>query len=245
MNQLSKQNESMIAYCGLYCGDCFNFKGRIADLARDLRKELREAKFDRASKGLSKYFKQFSNYPQCYEVLGAMVRLRCKRTCRGGGGPPACKIRTCSSKKNLQGCWQCETFEKCEKLDFLKPIHGDEHIKNLSSIKKHGVQGFLERKWQSQKSRARLKLGVLFKEKCGFGEDAPNRHFLRANLFAPSTSCTSLSLAFRGNMLPVLAFDFIRPVLHVVFVVKRNYLRYVNPFRAWHAIPAACALGEA
>ena len=42
---MSEQDENLIAYCGLYCGDCLNYKGEIADLARDLRKKLREAKF--------------------------------------------------------------------------------------------------------------------------------------------------------------------------------------------------------
>jgi len=45
-----KKNEKLVAYCGLYCDDCINYKGEIADLARDLRKKLREAKFDRVSK---------------------------------------------------------------------------------------------------------------------------------------------------------------------------------------------------
>ena len=43
------KDKDLIAYCGLYCGDCFNHKDEIADLARDLRKKLREAKFDRVS----------------------------------------------------------------------------------------------------------------------------------------------------------------------------------------------------
>jgi hypothetical protein len=30
-----------VAYCGLYCAECPNFTGIIADQARDLRKELR------------------------------------------------------------------------------------------------------------------------------------------------------------------------------------------------------------
>jgi hypothetical protein len=70
------EDKKLIAYCGLYCGDCVNYKGEIADLARDLRKKLRQAKFDRVSKGLSKYFKEFKDYENCYETLGAMVRLR-------------------------------------------------------------------------------------------------------------------------------------------------------------------------
>jgi len=69
----------LVAYCGLYCGDCFNRRGEIADLARDLRKKLRETKFDQHARGLSRFFPAFRGYEQCYEVLGAMVRLRCKR----------------------------------------------------------------------------------------------------------------------------------------------------------------------
>ncbi len=140
---MSEQNENLIAYCGLYCGDCLNYKGEIADLARDLRKKLREAKFARVAQGLSGFFKEFKNYEQCYEVLGVMVRLRCKRACRGGGGPPVCKIRACCQKKNIQGCWECDEFETCEKLDFLKPIHEDAHIKNLRKIRKQGIDKFL------------------------------------------------------------------------------------------------------
>jgi len=121
-------------------------RGEIADLARDLRKKLREAKFAQVAQGLSGFFKEFKNYEQCYEVLGAMVRLRCRRDCRGGGGPPVCKIRACCQKKNIQGCWECEEFETCERLDFLRPIHEDAHIKNLRKIKKQGVDKFLEGK---------------------------------------------------------------------------------------------------
>ncbi len=139
-------NKELIGYCGLYCGDCVNYKGEVADLARDLRKNLRESKFDRVSQGLSKFFKEFENYEQCYKVLGAMVRLRCKRACRGGGGPPSCKIRNCCQKKSIEGCWECEEFKTCEKLDFLKPIHEDAHLKNIAKINKQGVEKFLEGK---------------------------------------------------------------------------------------------------
>jgi len=141
---MSEQDKNLIAYCGLYCGACINYKGEIADLARDLRKVLRGTKFDRFARGLSSFFKEFKNYQQCYEVLGAMVRLRCKRACRNGGGPPACKIRNCCQKKNIQGCWECEEFETCEKLDFLKPVHEDAHLKNLRKMRKQGVDKFLE-----------------------------------------------------------------------------------------------------
>ncbi|MFC1971027.1 DUF3795 domain-containing protein [Chloroflexota bacterium] len=137
---------SLVGYCGLCCADCFNYKGEIADLARDLRKKLREAKFDFVSRGLAKYFKDFTNYEQCYQVLGAMVRLRCKRSCKNGGGNPSCKVRNCCQKKAICGCWECAEFEICTKLDFLKPIHGDAILKNLKKIEEHGIEVFLKGK---------------------------------------------------------------------------------------------------
>ncbi len=143
--------EGLVAYCGLYCGDCPGYKGRVADLARDLRKELRQSKFGQIAEAMADvpFFAVYKNYPQCYEVLGAMVRFRCKRTCRGGGGPPLCKMRACCRKKGIEGCWQCDEFETCRKLDFLEPSHNDAHIKNLKAIRKTGIKSFLEgrRNW--------------------------------------------------------------------------------------------------
>jgi len=65
------------------------------------------------------FFKVFENYEQCYEVLEAMVKFRCKNACNGGDGPAFCKIRKCCQKKGIKGCWECSDFETCEKLDFL------------------------------------------------------------------------------------------------------------------------------
>ena len=143
---MSEQDRDLVAHCGLYCGDCFFHKGEIADLARDLRKKLREAKLDRTYREFAKFSKEFENYPQCYDVLGAMVKMRCKRTCRNGGGPPFCKIRKCSQKNDFDGCWECDVFETCKKLDFLKPNHKDAHLKNLRKIKKQGIDKFFEGK---------------------------------------------------------------------------------------------------
>lgn len=140
---MTEREKELLGFCGLYCGDCFSFQGKIADQARDLRKTLRQAKFAKVAPGFSKYFKAFTNYEVCYEVLGAMVRLRCKRACRGGGGNPSCKIRNCCQKRGIEGCWECDEFETCTKSDFLRPIHGDAHIRNLRKIKRYGIEQLL------------------------------------------------------------------------------------------------------
>lgn len=143
-----ESNENLVAFCGLYCGDCHGFLGKIPDLARDLRKELRRSRYDKFAEFISthSFGKDFGNYDDCYKVLGAMVRFRCRKGCRGGGGSPFCKIRKCNQKKEIEGCWLCEEIETCDKLDFLNPVHGDAHRKNLRTIKRKGKEGFVKGK---------------------------------------------------------------------------------------------------
>jgi len=142
---MGKADRELIAYCGLYCGDCHGYTGTIPDLARDLRKELRAARYDLFAEAISKmpFGKELAHYREAYEALGAMVKFRCKKGCKAGGGPPFCKIRKCCQRKGIDGCWECGEFETCEKLDFLKAVHGDAHIKNLRKLKRSGVEEFL------------------------------------------------------------------------------------------------------
>ncbi len=136
--------EDLIGYCGLYCGDCFGYKGEIADLARDLRKALRKNRFEKIAEVIP--FKEFKHYKECYEVLGALVKLRCKKACQGGGGPPLCKIRLCAQKKGFSGCWECDGFTECSKVKSLESVHKDAHIKNLKIIKREGKDTLLKGK---------------------------------------------------------------------------------------------------
>ena len=39
--------------------------------------------------------------------------------------------------------WDCQEFEDCSRLDFLRPTHGNAHIKNLNRIKDHDLKAFL------------------------------------------------------------------------------------------------------
>ncbi len=139
------EDVSMIAFCGLYCGDCPMHQGKIADLARDLRKELRKNKFAETSKGMSKipFMKEFADYEKCYTVLGLMVKMRCGKVCRDGGGNPFCKIRKCCEKKGIEGCWECDEFKECNKFGFLEDVHGKACTINLNRIRESGKEKFL------------------------------------------------------------------------------------------------------
>jgi hypothetical protein len=141
--------EDMLAPCGLYCGDCPFYKGEVADLARDLRKKLREYRFDRIAEALP--FPAFEGYPVCYETLGGMVKLRCRRGCRTGG--PPCNIKDCAERKGFAGCWECDDFASCAKLEKrLAVAHGTAHLYNLRKLKRGGVEAFLAgpRKWYAK-----------------------------------------------------------------------------------------------
>lgn len=144
---------NLIGYCGIYCGDCHAFSGEISKLARELRKELREKEYDKFAKFISKYpqGKALQKFEECYEALGAMMAFVCEKGCRQGGGSPQCKIRLCCQERNLEGCWQCNKFEKCKNLDVLIPLHKEAHLKNLRAIQKKGKEEFIKgkREWSS------------------------------------------------------------------------------------------------
>ena len=149
------KKQDLIGYCGLYCGDCSSYTQTVANLARDLRKELRRHRFDKMAEMMAQvpFFKEFEHYDKCYSLLGTMVKMRCKKTCRGNGGPPNCKIRNCARKKKLDGCWQCDDFANCETLTFLEMNHGVAHLKNLRKLKRQGPAEFVKSKrhWYTAK----------------------------------------------------------------------------------------------
>jgi hypothetical protein len=149
------QQTDLISYCGLYCGDCTGYTQTVANLAKDLRAELRRHRFAKMAPTLSKVpmFKEFKDYDKCYNLLGTMAKMRCTKACRGNGGSPKCEVRKCCRENKIQGCWECDDFSKCKKLKFLEQNHGVAHLKNLRKIKKEGPKAFVigKRYWYAAK----------------------------------------------------------------------------------------------
>jgi len=141
------KNTNLIGYCALYCGNCVLRIGKVADLCGALLEKFHEIKFEKWAKGLaslSEEVKAFEKYESCYEVLKAWEKMRCEKPCREGGGSASCKIRICCQKKNLEGCWECEKFEACDTLAWLKPINGEVNINNIRKIRTEGIDKFIE-----------------------------------------------------------------------------------------------------
>ncbi len=136
---------ALVAYCGLYCGDCFWHTGRIARLAAELSKEIRSSGYDEYARYVSRFptgsgLKEFGRFQ---EVLAVMQVPICTKACRDGGCDPKCGFRLCCIKRGYDGCWQCERFEKCPGLAGLKQIHGDGYLKNLRALKRRGPAAFV------------------------------------------------------------------------------------------------------
>jgi len=130
------QAQDLIAYCSLNCAKCFGYKMTVSEVAKNLRRELRAAKL----KGAWKEIPFLGEYEPFEKSLDGLAALRCPEACRGGGGPPWCKIRKCCQKKGFDGCWECTEFETCNKL---KDEYKDAFIKRIKRIKRIGIDGFI------------------------------------------------------------------------------------------------------
>lgn len=142
------KSKKLIAYCGLYCGDCPNYKGKIAGFAQNLLEELKQPTLKKFidymnTRGNDTTFKDFD---KCSKFLGVLANFRCEKVCRDGGRSARCEIRKCCLKNNFDGCWQCDDFVNCAKMSFLNAVHGEAYLKNLCKLKRKGIQAFLSGK---------------------------------------------------------------------------------------------------
>lgn len=137
------KKKKLLAYCGLYCGDCGGYTGTIADAAANLQKELEDYKFVRTAKHL--FSDQLKDYDKFVEMLGFMTTLKCDVFCRNKTDTStSCQIRKCCREKGYYGCYECDDFEVCEKLESMKDLHQDSCVKNLRAIKEMGLEKWIE-----------------------------------------------------------------------------------------------------
>ena len=137
------KKKELLAYCGLYCGDCGGYTGTIADAAADLQKELKDYKFELTAKHL--FSDPLKDYHKFVEMLGFMTTLKCDSVCRDKADTStSCQIRKCCREKGYYACYECGDFEVCEKLESLKGLHRDSCVKNLKAIKEMGLEKWVE-----------------------------------------------------------------------------------------------------
>jgi hypothetical protein len=135
-------DERLLAYCGLYCGDCAGYSGEIADSAADLAQILERYRFHRTAGHL--FPEQISDYEGFHKTLAFMTELRCTKVCRErGDGGTSCEIRVCCFKRGFYACCECADFGTCAKLTSLEALHGDACVGNLEAIQEMGLEAWI------------------------------------------------------------------------------------------------------
>jgi uncharacterized protein DUF3795 len=140
-----QQNElQLTAFCGLYCGDCIRYQCKASDLADELLSEIDNHHFTEYANVKQTHTKEFKNFNELISSLKAISGIKCETPCRigGDGCGGSCEIIKCVKNKSLEGCWDCDDSERCDKLEFLKPFHGDGLINNLRAIKQYGLSNW-------------------------------------------------------------------------------------------------------
>ena len=118
------KEKDITAYCGLYCGDCIRYKSRVSELADELLNEIDKHHFTEYANVKRAHTKEFENFESFTALLKAISGINCEIPC------------------GFKGCWECNNFERCDLLDFLKPFHGDGPLKNLRKIKELGIDNW-------------------------------------------------------------------------------------------------------
>jgi len=114
---LNANPENLIGYCGLYCGVCGIYQGKIKQAVENLRKIISYYGFDKITSELAKWEPAFQHYREFESVLDGLVKIfgECPG-CQAGGGDPNCAIRECCKPKGYVSCAECTEMEICEKL---------------------------------------------------------------------------------------------------------------------------------
>jgi hypothetical protein len=138
------KEEDLTGYCGLYCGDCIRYRCRASELADELLKEIDNVRFAEYANVKRTHTGEFEDFHLLISSLRAISEINCKIPCRlgGDGCGGSCEIIRCVGNRSLQGCWECDDFEGCNKFDFLRPFHGDANLKNLRRIRELGINGW-------------------------------------------------------------------------------------------------------
>ncbi len=131
----------LAGYCGLYCGACGIYQGRIKQAVENLRSVIKAYGFDKIMPELAKWESSFEHYAEFDNVMNGLVKIfgECPG-CVQGGGDPNCAVRNCCKQKAYVTCAECSEMETCEKL---RP-YGAPVLEGLRRIKAVGVDKWAE-----------------------------------------------------------------------------------------------------
>ena len=97
--------EKYACYCGLCCKNCA-VKVKVEHAAKALYEEMGKL-------GFADIMSFFPNGEEFWSFLKGMATKGVCISCREGSGNPACAIRPCAKKQNVQMCAFCDKYP-CE-----------------------------------------------------------------------------------------------------------------------------------
>jgi hypothetical protein len=142
---MGKERE-LLAYCGLYCGDCGGYSGEIANTAINLLKILEKYKFERTAKCL--FSEKLKKYDSLIDMLQFLTTIKCEEICRNRkDSETSCKVRRCCREKGFYACYECDMYDKCTILRETnqEDLYGNSYLKNFQAIKEMGLDEWLKK----------------------------------------------------------------------------------------------------
>jgi len=137
------KKENLVAYCGLYCGDCAGYTKDLAKAAKQLKTQIDKYKFNLTVEAM--FSEQLKHYDEFKKNLDFMTQLACPIICTQREDA-RCEIWHCCRDKNYAGCYECKDFETCEKIPNALGEHFfDACIVNLKQIKEMGVRDWIDK----------------------------------------------------------------------------------------------------
>jgi len=111
------ETTKLVGYCGLHCGACGIYQGRIAQQVDALHSTIQAYGFDKMKDQLATWEPAFKHYPEFDQVMTALAKMfgSCPG-CPAGGGDPNCAIRKCAQAKNYIACSDCTQMTSCDTL---------------------------------------------------------------------------------------------------------------------------------
>jgi len=111
----------LLGYCGLYCGACGIYQGKIKTQVENLQSTIRAYGFNEFADQLANWEPAFKYHKEFDQVLEAYKKLfgECPG-CIQGGGNPECKIRPCVKEKGFTSCAECKETETCATLEPMR-----------------------------------------------------------------------------------------------------------------------------
>ena len=135
----------LIAYCGIYCGGCGIYKGRVITIvAKDLKELIESYSYPDWVPKFGRIDFNFEEFRKGLDYLtkrdsGCYTQVPCKEGC----GCPECKIKECAKERKIELCFECKDFP-CEHFSQFGEDWRIAMVKEQERFKKLGIKEWIE-----------------------------------------------------------------------------------------------------